>query len=64
MKTCTINDTPKLEDLVKAAYTTSDPVVVFDGDDECLVAMSPAVFERILFEGEVLNCQTRSTMHL
>ncbi len=64
MNTYTIEEMPNLADLVKMAHASDDPLVVYDGDDECLVAMRPAVFERILFEGEALNSQVRSTMHL
>ena len=33
--------------LVAAAHETDEPVIVYDGEDECLVVMRPAVFERI-----------------
>ena len=64
MENCTIQDLAHVEDLVKKAHACKGPCVVRDGDDECLVAMAPAVFERILFEGEQLTAQTRSTMHV
>lgn len=53
-----------IEGLVAAAHDTDEPVVVLDGDDECLVAMRPAVFERILFDSDLLNCAKRETLHL
>lgn len=49
--------------LVAAAYETDEPVIVYDGEDECLVAMCPAVFERILFDSDLLNQLDRSTLH-
>ena len=51
------------EALVAAAHETDEPIIVFDGDDECLVAMRPAVFERILFDSDLLNCSRRETLH-
>ena len=50
--------------LVAAAHETDEPVIVYDGEDECLVAMRPAVFERILFDSNLLNCEDRSSLHL
>ncbi len=52
------------EALVAAAHETDEPLIVFDGEDECLVAMRPAVFERILFDGSLLNCSNRESLHL
>ena len=52
------------EDLIAAAHSADEPVVVFDGEDECLVAMRPAVFERILFDGDLLNRSEREMLHL
>lgn len=49
--------------LVGKAHETDEPVVVYDGTSECLVAMRPAVFERILFDTDLLNCADRSTLH-
>ena len=49
--------------LIAAAYETDEPVIVHDGEDECLVVMSPAVFERILFDSDLLNQANRSALH-
>ena len=49
--------------LVAAAHETDEPVIVYDGEDECLVAMRPVVFERILFDSSLLNQSDRSTLH-
>ena len=48
--------------LVAAAHETDEPVIVYDGEDECLVVMRPAVFERILFDSSLLNQSDRSTL--
>lgn len=50
--------------LIAAAHSVDEPVSVFDGDDECLVAMRPAVFERILFDTDLLNNAEREALHL
>ena len=49
--------------LIATAHETDEPVIVYDGEDECLVAMRPAVFERILFDSDLLNQSNRSTLH-
>ena len=54
-----INDT---RDLVVLVQNEDNPIIAFDGEDECLVAMRPAVFERILFEGDLLNSTERVTL--
>ena len=48
--------------LVMAAQASYEPIVVLDGEDECLVAMRPAVFERILFDSDLLNCEQRESL--
>ena len=53
-----------VEPLIAAVHESDEPVTVFDGEDECLIAMSPAVFERILFDGDLLNSASRETLHL
>lgn len=50
--------------LVGIAHDSDEPVAVFDGVDECLVVMRPAVFERILFDTNLLNSSRRNTLHL
>ena len=64
MGTHEIQEMTAIQDLVSAAHREGEPVVVYDGDDECLVAMSPIVFERILLEGEALNSVDRSSLHI
>lgn len=64
METATLTMLENVESLVKHAHSVDEPVVVYDGADECLVAMRPAVFERILFDSNLLNCESRETMHL
>ena len=59
MDTVALNKLESARSLVAQAHATDEPIVVFDGDDECLVAMRPAVFERILFDTHLLNCEGR-----
>ena len=51
-------------DLVAAAHEANEPIVVIDGEDECMVVMRPAVFERILFDSDLLNRSEREMLHL
>ena len=44
-------------DLVKCVYAHDEPVIVYDGECECLVAMRPEVLERILFDTSLLNME-------
>ena len=53
-----------VEGLVAAAHDVDEPIIVFNGEDECLVAMRPAVFERILFDTDLFNAANRETLHL
>lgn len=53
-----------VEALIAAAHEADEPISVFDGEDECLVVMRPAVFERILFDSDLLNQTNRKTLHL
>ena len=50
------------DDLVKIAQGENEPIIVLDGEDECLVAMRPAVFERILFDSDLLNFSNRESL--
>ena len=62
METCNLDKLTQAKDLVILAQGSDEPVIVFDGDDECLIAMRPPVFERILFDGDLLNCGRRETI--
>ena len=64
METITMNSVQDVRTLVGKAHETDEPVIVLDGDDECLVAMRPAVFERILFDSNLLNCSNRESIML
>lgn len=64
MGTCTLNSIDDVRTLVGLAQASDEPIIVFDGDDECLIAMRPAVFERILFDTDLLNCIDRDSLHL
>ena len=64
MGTYALQDSNDIRRLVGVAFQTDEPVVVFDGEDECLIAMQPAVFERILFDCDLLNSIDRESLHL
>ena len=53
-----------VNELIGAAQDVDEPVVVYDGEGECLVAMRPAVFERILFDTDLLNQVGREFLRL
>lgn len=59
METVALNKLENVKTLVGQAQATDEPIIVFDGNDECLVAMRPAVFERILFDTHLLNTEGR-----
>lgn len=59
METVALNRLENVKTLVGQAQATDEPIIVFDGNDECLVAMRPAVFERILFDTHLLNMEGR-----
>ena len=64
MEAISMNAVQDVNQLVGKVHEASEPVVVFDGDDECLVAMRPADFERILFDSSLLNCSDRESIAL
>ncbi len=64
MKTFEMEKINGVRELVSAAHAADNPVVVYDGADEALVAMSPAVFERIITEGALLSATDRTTFRL
>ena len=64
MGTIELRALTEMKALIAAVHDVDEPVIVVDGDDECLVAMSPAVFERILFDTDLLNAASRETLHL
>ena len=64
METRTLQELGSPRDLVTVAQHSDEPVAVFDGEDECLIAMRPSVFERILFDTDLLNCERRESMAL
>ena len=64
METAMLNSLETVHALVGKAHQLDEPIVVFDGEDECLVAMRPAVFERILFDTNILNCYDRAETRL
>ena len=64
MDTLLLEDKPTVETLVETAYRSGQPVAVKDGADDCLVVMTPAVFEHILFDTAVLNMTDRRAFRL
>lgn len=64
MDTCALSAVEDTRSLVGLAQASDEPVVVFDDECECLVAMRPAVFERILFDTDLLNCINRDELHI
>ena len=64
METVALNTLENVRMLVGQAQATDEPIVVFDGNDECMVAMRPAVFERILFDTNLLNLEGRPAITL
>ena len=45
--------------LLNLAQISDEPVIVVDGESECLVAMSPRVLDRLLFDANLLNGASR-----
>ena len=64
MKTYMLQDSGNLKELVVQAQGADEPLVVFDGEDECLVVMRPPVFERLLFDADSLAREGRRSLHL
>ena len=64
METYKLQELENLNGLVSRAQMSDEPLIVFDEDDECLIAMRPSVFERILFDSDLLNSGKRETLHL
>ena len=64
MEICNLDKLTQAKDLVNLAQGSDEPVIVFDGEDECLIAMLPSIFERILFDTDLLNCERRESLHL
>lgn len=57
MNTLDLERLDGVESLVKAVGSSSEPFVVIDARGrEALVAMSPSVLERLLFDTSILNC--------
>lgn len=64
MHTYELANNKSVNDLISVARESQEPFIISDGGAECLVAMHPAVFERVLFGTAVLNCSERLAMHL
>ena len=62
MDTLLLENNPTVRELVQMAHREGMPVVVRDGEDECLIALTPEAFERILFDTTVLNLTDREVL--
>ena len=62
MDTLLLENNPTVRELVQMTHREGMPVVVRDGEDECLIALTPAAFERILFDTGVLNLADREAL--
>ena len=61
---CTIQEVKDLRGLIMLVQAADEPAVVCDGEDECLVAMRPRVFEDIVFNVERMKREGWATAHL
>lgn len=50
-----LNSIDSLSSLVRYAQESDEPIIVVDGNDECLIAMRPSVFEHILYDNDLLR---------
>lgn len=50
MTILSLHEVEGVRDLVRLAASSIEPLVLMDGEYECLVVMSPRVLERLLFE--------------
>lgn len=64
MDTALLSSLAGVDQLVKQAQESDEPVVVLDGEDECLIAMRPAVFERVLFDTSLVNIEGGENLRL
>lgn len=64
MHTYELSTHEDLNTFISAAACAQEPIVISDKGNECLVAMNPSVFERILFGTVVLNSVDRTSLHL
>ena len=62
MYTLLLENDLTVRELVQIVHREGMPVAVRDGEDECLVALTPAAFERILFDTAMLNLTDREVL--
>ncbi len=55
-----LDSIPQTTALLNMVRLSDEPVIVLDGDHECMVALSPNVLDRLLFDINLLNCTDRS----
>lgn len=59
MDVININGLKSVKELANRAALVNEPLVVVDGEQECMVVLSPDVFERLLFDSNLLNTGSR-----
>ncbi|HAM15959.1 MAG TPA: hypothetical protein DCP91_08920 [Eggerthellaceae bacterium] len=64
MKEYSSEELNDIKSLIAAVHAEDDPIVVFNAGEECLVAMRPAIFERILVEGAQVAAEDRRSLRL
>ena len=62
METVMLNSLESTRSLIAHAHAIDEPLIVYEGGDECLVAMRPAVFERILFDSDLINSERQKAL--
>ena len=63
METMNLDAFEDVREIVRTVQLLDDPIVVKDGEDECLVAMRPSVFEHILFDDAALGLGGAGVLH-
>ncbi len=59
MEPIQLSDVKYVSDLRDRAEHAGEPLILLDGWVECLVALSPAALERLLFETDQINVAGR-----
>ena len=59
MQTISLNEVQQTAALLNLTNYSDEPVIVLDGSKECMVALSPRVLDRLLFDLNLLNCSDR-----
>ena len=62
MDTLLLENYSTTESVIQYVHGIGQPVVIGNGTDECLIAMTPENFERILFDTALLNLTDREAL--